>query len=183
MSNVVCICALLTHSSERRRLFTSALTPDVTWHVLLCALKLCTKYLTFYVRLLSTTIKNKKHQTRILDQKIHRQQLFFLPLFLLWPDCAFLFVRLFTLTPTLHILQIVFVRENKSSVYLVYNITEAHLHPQPGERVYANQLAWSARSLAPNRQGILAYKSCYLYPSQVLLLPVPFINAGVGFPR
>lgn len=38
-------------------------------------------------------------------------------------------------------------------------------------------------SLAPIRQGILAYKSCYLYPSQVLPLPVPFINAGVGSPR
>lgn len=36
---------------------------------------------------------------------------------------------------------------------------KAHLHPQPGERVDANQLARSAAlSLAPNRQGILAYK-------------------------
>lgn len=52
-----------------------------------------------------------------------------------------------------------------------------------GEHVYANQLAWSAASLAPTRQGILPYKSCYLYPSQVLSLPVPFINAGVGFPQ
>lgn len=38
-------------------------------------------------------------------------------------------------------------------------------------------------SLAPTRQGILAYKSCYLYPSRVLSPPVPFINAGVGSPR
>lgn len=36
---------------------------------------------------------------------------------------------------------------------------KAHLHPQPEERVDANQLARSAAlSLAPNRQGILAYK-------------------------
>lgn len=38
-------------------------------------------------------------------------------------------------------------------------------------------------SLAPTRQGILAYKSIYLYPSQALTLPAPFINTAVGSAR
>lgn len=36
-------------------------------------------------------------------------------------------------------------------------------------------------ALAPTRRGILACKSCYLYPSQGLPLPVAVIN--IGFPR
>lgn len=61
---------------------------------------------------------------------------------------------------------------------------KAHLHPQPEEHVDANQLARSAAlSLAPNRQGILAYKRLLFISRSPRVVPPlsrqsPFMNAA-----
>jgi len=60
--------------------------------------------------------------------------------------------------------------EKKDIPLYVYHVISEALH----EHDYANQLAGFAMRLAPTRQGILAYKCCYLYPSKALMLPAPF---------